>query len=54
MDLENDSNVEAMTHPDFFLVNGCQITDQKHGFDFILGNYNLFAFDQQKITFSKI
>lgn len=54
MDLQDDVSFEAMTHPDFFLVNGCHLTDDTHGFDFILGNYNLFAFDQQKITFTKI
>lgn len=34
-----------MPNPDFFLVNGCSITDKDHGFDFILGNYHLHAFD---------
>ena len=52
--VEQDNQIEAMSNPDFFLVNGCSISDPQHGFDFILGNYNLFAFDHQKITFKKI
>lgn len=45
MDLGTQQHIEAMSHPDFFIVNGCSVTDSEHGFDFILGNYNLFAFD---------
>jgi hypothetical protein len=43
-----------MSNPDFFLSNGCSISDEEHGFDFILGNNNIFAFDHQKLTFKKI
>ncbi len=43
--VEQNSTIEAMSHHDFFIVNGCSISDQEHGFEFILGNYNMFAFD---------
>jgi hypothetical protein len=45
MDLNTQQHIETMSHPDFFIVSGCSVTDKEHGFDFILGNYNLFAFD---------
>ena len=54
MDLESNQQIEAMSHCDFFLVNGCSISDEKHAFDFVLGNFNLYAFDHQKITFTKV
>lgn len=45
MDLEKQAEIDAMSDRDFFLVNGCSITDKEHSFDFVLGNNNLFAFD---------
>ncbi|TNV80560.1 hypothetical protein FGO68_gene6056 [Halteria grandinella] len=54
MDIENQHQIDAMSDKDFFLVSGCQISDKQHGFDFVLGNSNLFAFDHYKITFSRI
>lgn len=54
LDLAKQERLEAMTNNDFFLVNGCSVTDEAHAFDFILGNYSLFAFDHHKVTFSKV
>ena len=54
IDLGTHQEVDAMSNPDFFLANGCSISDEEHGFEFILGNNNIFAFDHQKITFKKI
>ena len=54
MDLASNLNVEAMSNNDFFLSNGCSVTDEAHQFDFVMGNYNMFAFDHQKILFTKV